>query len=136
MSHYSTSSLTFLNSLSVRAFLQHWKSSKNLLDTKIMPMGLIQTKAFGTQECFWNSELELKWFWVTWSQCLQLFSLYHHGWLLYINGSTHTQKMSMNVLTVESMNSKGTLALFHTVWNNAVLEFYAELFSNKQPIIN
>jgi len=46
------SSLTFLNSLSVRSFLQHWTSSKNLLDTKIMPMGLIQTKAFGTQECF------------------------------------------------------------------------------------
>ncbi len=65
MSHYRTigfcniivkSSLTFLNSPSVRAFLQRWMSSKWLLDTNIMPMGLIQTKAFGswgqTRVCF------------------------------------------------------------------------------------
>lgn len=40
----------------------------------------------------------------------------------------------MNVLTVDTMNHKRMFALFHIALNNAVLEFYAELFSNK-PVV-
>lgn len=73
-----------------------------------MPMGLIQTKAFGTQECSESSND---------SELLDHNVFNYYFFTIMVDYSTLMvahKNMSMNVLTVETMNSKKTLALFHT----------------------